>query len=77
VVGLLLEALAVHGGDTDMFDLLCIIFLLISYLTWRQRDYKQERLLAQQAEINARIALLMLTLEEEERAYQCVLEKYR
>jgi len=60
-----------------MLDLLCILFLFISWLTWSRHDYKQERILSQQAEIRARMALLMLTLEEEERAYQRVLEDYR
>jgi len=60
-----------------MFDLLCILFLFISWLTWSRRDYKQEKILAQQAELNARLALLMLTLEEENRAYQRALETNR
>jgi len=60
-----------------MLDLLCILFLFISWLTWSRRDYKQERLLAEQAELRARMAILMLTLEEEKRAYQRVLEDYR
>ena len=60
-----------------MFDLLCILFLLISWLTWSRRDYRQERILAEQAELRARMVLLMLTLEEEEQAYQRVLEDHR
>lgn len=60
-----------------MFDLLCILFLFISYLAWSRRDYRQERMLAEQAELRARMALLMLTLAEEKRAYQRVLEDHR
>jgi len=60
-----------------MLDLICILFLFFSWLMWSRRDYKQERLLAEQAELRARMALLMLTLEEEERAYQRVLEDHR
>uniref|UniRef100_A0A6M3LVP5 Uncharacterized protein n=1 Tax=viral metagenome TaxID=1070528 RepID=A0A6M3LVP5_9ZZZZ len=60
-----------------MLEWLCILFLFVSWLTWSRRDYRQERILAEQAEIRARMALLLLTLEEEERAYQRVLKEHR
>jgi len=60
-----------------MIEWVCILFLFISYMAWSQRNYRQERLLAEMAELRARLALLMLTLEEENRAYQRALENNR
>lgn len=58
-----------------MLELICLLLLFL--LLRSNRDYKQERILAKQAELSARMALLRLTLAEEERAYQRVLEEYR
>jgi len=60
-----------------MLESLCIIILLLSYLFQQRRDYKQERILAELAEMRARLALLRLEHAEEEKAYQRTLENYR
>lgn len=60
-----------------MLELIYLLLAIISFSAWSRRDYKQERILAEYAELRARMALLRLTLVEEERAYQRVLEDYR
>jgi len=60
-----------------MLEWICILLFFLSYFLRQKRDYKYERILAKQAELSARIAILALGRAEEEYAYQRVLEDYR
>ncbi len=60
-----------------MIELICLLLFFLSYFAQQKQAIKQERILVEYAEIRARMVLLRLTLVEEERAYQRVLEDYR